>query len=286
MSSSSIGIFMLTKLLRVFLTLWIFAPLAIVLTLSLDSKSLAASDRAQIWMMTSAVFAWCSFSLILLATCKYFGLLRFRAPKLAILRCCYFIGFATALALVEEICTQFMTNHAPFFGVAIGKAFITPSLCYWDTVLHHSVIIFVPMFTVCAILAEKWQFSPKEIFYLTGGTGLAAEMTMNPASLFMGFWILVYGFMVLVPAIWLYRDRRLAKRHWWHYPSAVLLMLFAGAIASFTIHAIYPQHPDNHFTVNRVTFFAIPPCYKKRHHLCSNLLKFTPLEYSNQTDFI
>ncbi|MFN8657374.1 MAG: hypothetical protein U0105_13615 [Candidatus Obscuribacterales bacterium] len=162
-----------------------------------------------------------------------------------------FVGLATGLALIEEMCTQFMTNHASFFGVAVGHAFITPSLDYWDTVLHHSVIMFVPMFAVCAALAEKWQFSPKEIFFLVGSTGLIAEMTMNPASLFMGFWLLIYGFMVLVPAIWLYRVAGLVKRHWWHYPSAVMLMLVAGVMASLAIHAAFPQHPDNHFASSK-----------------------------------
>lgn len=233
--------------LRLLLVLWIGAPLAVVLPLSLVSKSIAAGDRAQIWMMASALFAWCFISLTLFALCKYFGLFMQATPKQSVLRCVVFAGMATLLALIEELCTQFMTDHALWFGVATGRAYITPSLDYWDTVLHHSVIVFVPMFAVCAALAEKWKFSPKEIFYLIGITGLTAETTMNPASVFMGFWLVVYGFMVMLPACWLYRTRQPIKRRLWHYASSVMLMLIAGAAASLAIHAAFPQHPDNHF---------------------------------------
>jgi hypothetical protein len=235
------------RALRVLLLLWIGAPLAIVLPQSVISKTIAASDRAQIWMMASALFVWCLFSVLLLLACKRVNFEDRVIPKHSALRVGIFTGLATGLALIEEVCTQFMTEHASFFGVASGQAYITPSLDYCDTVLHHSVIVFVSMFAVCAMLAERWKFSPKEIFFLVGITGLTAEMTMNPASLFMGFWLLVYGFMVMVPGMWLYQVRQPVKRQWWHYPMSVILMLLGGLAASVVVHATFPHHPDNHF---------------------------------------
>lgn len=240
--------------LRVFVIFWIAAPLVVVVTLSFVSKSIAAVDKAQIWMMASALLCWCTFSLILFAVCARFGLFSQPVPKQPVLRCTLFVGLATVLALIEEVCTQFMTEHAQLFGVRLGDAYITPSLDYWDTVMHHSVIVFVPMFAMCALLTEKWWFSPREIFYLIGLTGLTAEMTMNPASLFMGFWLLIYGFMVLIPSMWLYRGTgELAKRRWWHYPLTITLMLLSGAIGSLLLHGVFPQHPDNHFALQHRT---------------------------------
>ncbi len=236
-----IGIF------RTFVTLWISVPLVIVLALS-PSESIPAANKAQIWMMASALFGWCAFSVMTLSAGSRFGLFSQPIPKHPAIRCAAFVVLATILALIEEVFTQFMTEHAQLFGVKVSEAYITPSLDYWDTVFHHSVVVFVPMFAVCAVLSERWKFSPKEIFYLVGVTGLTAEMTMNPASIFMGFWLLIYGFMVLGPAKWLYHDPQKLTRHWWHYPSAVVLMLTAGAFASLVVHAMFPGHPDNHFS--------------------------------------
>lgn len=234
-------------LLNWLLILWIVGPLAVVLSISFISPTVPSASKAQIWMMASALFAWCIFSALVLALCQRFGLFKRPAPNRPVTRWMFFVVSAGVLASCEEVCTQFMTQHALLFGVPVGQAYITPSLDYWDTVLHHSVIVFIPMFAACALITERWKFSPKEIFFLIGVTGLIAEMTMNPASLFMGFWLLIYGFMVLAPAMWLYRDLMIAKRQWWHYLMAVAFMLMIGTIASLSLHATFPQHPDNHF---------------------------------------
>lgn len=242
-------------------------PFVSVLALSFLSDSIEAASKAQIWMMASAIFGWCAFSILTLNACKHFGLFDQPIPKLPLVRCGAFVCLATVLALIEELFTQFMTEHAQMFGVQNSVAYITPSLDYWDTVMHHSVVVFVPMFVVCATLSERWKFSSTEVFYLVGITGLTAEMTMNPASLFMGFWLLIYGFMVLAPSKWLYRDPQKVERRWWHYPSTIVLMLTAAAFASLVIHAIFPQHPDNHFskkalsslTVGQLVLHALPP---------------------------
>jgi hypothetical protein len=236
------------------LAVWIIGPLVVVLSISFISPSIAAANKAQIWMMTSALFAWCIFSALVLGLCQRFRLFTRPAPNNSLARWALFVGLATLLALCEEVCTQFMTEHATLFGVPLGQAYITPSLDYWDTVIHHSVIVFVPMFASCAVLTEKWKFSPREIFFLIGITGLTAEVTMNPASLFMGFWLLIYGFMVLAPALWLYRGMTIAKREWWHYVVTIAIMLAAGAIASLALHATFPQHPDNHFVQTTVKY--------------------------------
>lgn len=241
---------MQTGRFRVFLhclvAAWIAAPLIIVLTMSFTSSSIPAADKAQIWMMASALLGWCLFSAAIYFSSKHLGVFEIATPVSRVTRVASFVCMATMLAMVEECFTQFMTEHAMFFGVRIGEAYITPSLSYWDTVSHHSVVVFIPMFLVCAVVSELWHFSAIEIFFLIGITGLTAEMTMNPASLFMGFWILIYGLMVLLPAKIFYRSRS-AVRNWWHYPLSVILMLLGGLLASLAIHAIFPEHPDQHF---------------------------------------
>lgn len=57
-----------------------------------------------------------------------------------------FVLTAIIFALVEEAIATIMTNMAPFFGLKIGDAYITASENYFDIILFHSVIVFIPMF--------------------------------------------------------------------------------------------------------------------------------------------
>ena len=59
-----------------------------------------------------------------------------------------------------------MTNCAPFFGVPFGQAYITASANYFDVVLYHSVVIFVPLFIGWAVLLWRWRFPPLAVFVL------------------------------------------------------------------------------------------------------------------------
>ena len=108
-----------------------------------------------------------------------------------------FVLGCTILALVEEAITTTMTNCAPLFGVEIGQAYITASANYFDVVLYHSVVVFVPMFIGWAVMLWRWRFSPLAVFVLFGLTGLLAEtITFGPQNLGnFAFWIFVYGLM-------------------------------------------------------------------------------------------
>lgn len=135
--------------------------------------------------------------------------------------------FCTLLALLEEAVTVSMTNLAPFFGGAIGQAFITASANYLHTVLFHSVIVFVPMFLVWTVLLRFYDFPPLHVLLLFGLTGSIAEMSMSPTNLLGGFWFFVYGLMIYLPAYSLPRDRGARKPAWWAYPLAVALALIS-----------------------------------------------------------
>lgn len=63
---------------------------------------------------------------------------------------------------------------------------------------------------------------------LFGITGSIAEASINPTSLFGGFWVLVYGLMVYLPACTMPGDRGAKPPGWWHYPVAVELPIVAA----------------------------------------------------------
>jgi len=136
-----------------------------------------------------------------------------------------FVLFATLLALIEEAVTTTMTNLAPRFGVKIGEAYITASTNYLDVVLGHSVIVFIPMFIGWSWVLSRFAFSPNEVLLLFGLTGVLAESgTFGWQNLGSGgFWILVYGLMVYLPAYSLPEERATRKPRIRHYFLAVFL---------------------------------------------------------------
>jgi hypothetical protein len=145
-----------------------------------------------------------------------------------------FVLFATLLALVEEATTTIMTNLAPVFGVPLGQAYITASTNYFDVVLLHSVIVFVPMFAAWTWLLGHYDFRPATVMLLFGITGLLAEtVSFGPQNLLnAGFWILVYGLMVYLPAYSLPGRRAARVPQTQHYLFAVFLpLLCAGPVA-------------------------------------------------------
>lgn len=136
-----------------------------------------------------------------------------------------FILGCIALALAEEAITTAMTNCAPLFGVRVGQAYITSSADYFDVVLYHSVVIFVPLFVGWAVMLHWWNFSPFAVFLLFGITGTLCETIsfglQNLGS--FGMWALVYGLMVWLPARWVPAERGARPPDWWSYPLAVML---------------------------------------------------------------
>lgn len=136
-----------------------------------------------------------------------------------------FVFGCTCLALTEEAVTTLMTNCAPLFGVSVGEAYITASANYFDVVLYHSVVIFVPLFIGWAVMLRFWTFSPFAVFLLFGVTGTLCETIafglQNLGNL--GLWTFVYGLMVWLPARWVPPDRSAKPPRWWAYPLAVIL---------------------------------------------------------------
>lgn len=113
-----------------------------------------------------------------------------------------FVLGCTAFALLEEAVAVLMTNLAPVFGARVGEAYITASTNYFEVVLKHSVVVFVPMFICWALLLTRWAFAPVQAMVLFGLTGTLAEsITFGMHHLLgWGFWLLVYGLMVYLPA--------------------------------------------------------------------------------------
>ncbi len=164
-----------------------------------------------------------------------------------------FVLGCTALAATEEAITTLMTNCAPLFGVRVGQAYITASANYFDVVLYHSVVIFVPMFVGWAVMLRWWRFSPFAVFLLFGLTGTLAEtLAFGPQSLAnFGLWIFVYGLMVWLPAHWIPEGRPAREPRWWAYPVAVVLPLLFVPLAAILAPWLWltPKHPKIHFPV-------------------------------------
>ena len=162
-----------------------------------------------------------------------------------------FVLGCTALALTEEAITTLMTNCAPLFGVRVGEAYITSSANYFDVVLYHSVVVFVPLFVGWAVMLRFWTFSPFTIFLLFGITGTLCEtLSFGLQNLGdLGFWTFVYGLMVWLPGRWVPPDRGAKPPRWWAYPLAVVLP-FAFLPLIFLLAPwlwLTAKHPSIHF---------------------------------------
>lgn len=158
-----------------------------------------------------------------------------------------FVLFCTLMALLEEAVTTTMTNLAPLFGVPVGKAYITASSNYLDVVLGHSVIVFVPMYIAWAWMLSRWEFHPNVVLLLYGVTGVLAEAgTFGLQNLGMfGFWILVYGLMVYLPAYSLPERPAAKPAGARHYLLAVFLPFVAVIPVAGPVHFLHPV--DIHF---------------------------------------
>ena len=129
----------------------------------------------------------------------------------------------------------------------VGQAYITASANYFDVVLYHSVVVFVPMFIGWAVMLWRWRFSPFAVFVLFGLTGLLAEtITFGPQNLGnFAFWIFVYGLMAWLPAYCVPADRPARPPRWWTYPLAVVIpFLFLPLMAVLAPWLwLTPKHP-------------------------------------------
>lgn len=160
-----------------------------------------------------------------------------------------FVLFGILLALLEEAVTTTMTNLAPFFGVKIGEAYITASANYWDVILHHSVIVFIPFFLAWAWILKRYSFSPFWVFLLFGLNGLLAETISFGAQNLGQFamWIFVYGLMIYLPAYTIPAERDASPPKIWHGALAFILPFVVAIPWAIFINLIFPDHPSIHF---------------------------------------
>ncbi len=164
-----------------------------------------------------------------------------------------FVLSATALALLEEVVTVTLTNLAPAFGVRVGQAFITASTNYFDVVLFHSVIVFIPMFIAWSLLLTRYDFKPFAVFFLFGAMGIVGEATIvGPASALAGavMWIFVYGLMVYLPAYAIPENRGARSVGVIHHLFAVPVAFVLSAPLLIPIVFVITQvlgHPSMHF---------------------------------------
>ena len=166
-----------------------------------------------------------------------------------------FVLFCILLACAEEAITVTMTNLAPVFGARIGEAFITASTNYFDVVLLHSVVVFVPLFIALMLILARYDLSPFAVFLIFGVVGTICEAIFiaGPSALF-GFpmWVFVYGLMVWLPAYCLpaAETRGARPAHWYHailaVPAVFLLALPMLAPIVFIITSVL-KHPSIHF---------------------------------------
>jgi len=162
-----------------------------------------------------------------------------------------FVAGCIFLAMLEEAVTTSMTNCAPCFGVGLGTAYITASSNYFDVILRHSVVVFVPMFIGWSLLLKYWRFSPFEVFLLWGITGTFLEFAYSGYQGLPNFpfWILVYGPMVWLPAHFASSTRPAKSPQWWTYVIGVIvppLFLPLDLVLAPWLW-LGGKHPDIHF---------------------------------------
>lgn len=136
-----------------------------------------------------------------------------------------FLLMATALALIEEGITTTMTNLAPIFGSKVGVAYITASSNYLVVIAFSSVVVFVPEFVGWMLLLKRYSFTPAEVFLMYGLLGTTMEASINPTSLYAGFWFFVYGLMVYLPTYSLPEREATLVPRWYHYILAYVVPL-------------------------------------------------------------
>jgi hypothetical protein len=216
------------------------AAVVSLITVAILVGSNDSTQRAIIVMALGLVLIWCLLGGVI--TLRYRDAVRARVLSWERPWQLKFALFATGLLLLEEVVTTSMTNLAPFLGSQRGVAYITASDNYLLVIAFHSVSVLFPAYIGWAWLLKRYDFTPNEVFLLYGLLGTTAEATLNPSSLFGGFWFFVYGLMIYLPAYSLPRDRPVVKPRAKHYvlayfvplacqiPAVVVVTLLRGAL--------------------------------------------------------
>jgi hypothetical protein len=189
------------------LTQWAFGYLIIF---SLVALATGPVERSAIVMQWGSFLSWVYIIAPLLGR-KGLPLLKHRLSRFTLGPKRLFFIFAALFALIEEALAVFWNNITPsFFGQAVGPV-LTASTNYFEVILFHSVVVFLPLFLVWAYLLEHGRYSSREAYLYFGMTGILAEYIFNPGILALlagGFWILIYGSMVYYPARFLFGEEK------------------------------------------------------------------------------
>jgi hypothetical protein len=193
----------------------------------LVATSSTVNTRATILMATAHFALW----VVLFGGAQYV----LRAPAVRVLRAIplpwqlVFVLACTVLALLEEASATLMTNLASVFGSRIGAAYMTASTNYWDVVLFHSVVVFVPLFIGLSFALRRYAFTSTQLFWLWGCVGVLAEtMLSGPQQLLQApIWIPIYGLMVWLPASAIPEHHGARPVRWWHFAFAFGAMLLS-----------------------------------------------------------
>lgn len=137
-----------------------------------------------------------------------------------------FFLFCLTLALLEEALATILTNSAPIFGASVTEAYITGSTNFLQVITHHSVIIFLPFFAAWVWLLKRYNFSPNQVFWTFGLTGLFIEAVSFGGIAEFGLWIFVYGLMVYLPTYCIPKERGAKPVKFYHFPLVILVSAF------------------------------------------------------------
>ena len=122
-----------------------------------------------------------------------------------------------------------MTNLAHLFGISPYEVFITASPNYIEVVTKHSVIVFIPWFIAWGFILRKYTIHPNDVMVLFGITGVLAEsLSFGLQNLLQfGFWIIIYGLMIYLPAFLVYNpeNSNFFKRK--YYPLLIIVPFLA-----------------------------------------------------------
>lgn len=236
----------LAKLFLVFLGLWLVAWNTF-LTIASSGNPVSLAIMKMSWGLALVWILLCGTLLY-----KNRKIMRTWVQRIPLPWQVTFVLFATVLALTEEAITVSLTNMAPLFGAPLGEAYITASTNYFDVVLFHSVIVFIPLFVAWAILLSKYDFKPFAVFVLFGVTGIFAEISLGGPMQLFGFaqWIFVYGLMVYLPTYCLPARANLKPVYFYHYLLAIPTTFFMALPLLLPIVFIISSvlaHPSIHF---------------------------------------
>lgn len=182
-------------------------------------------DKAIITMSSGLLFLWVIVIGSMIYIFKNRIKILFTSSNLYVLK---FFLLAVVMCMIEEAIATTMTNTALLWGLSPNEVFITASPNYLEVITRHSLIVFVPQFLLWGYVLSKYYFAPNSVLILYGITGYLSEVIAFGISsnvISIGFWIMVYGLIVYLPAYCLPRKALIAKPHPLFFPLMIILPL-------------------------------------------------------------